>query len=224
MEKLKEVDLAVPVIAWLEEQHWEVYQEVQFSSNRVDIAAVRNNLLWAIECKTSMTFSVLEQAWRWPVHFRSVAVPASKEERVFVYHIAKHLQVGVLTVGLDGWLDGKQYIKVEEVVDAPLIRLNHGYAKHLISKLLPEHKTSLAAGSAGGGYYTPYKATMDNVRRFIKEHPGCTLKDIMAGLDKYHYSNPTSAKTCIRKALADWESDWCEVEATGKEFTYRTRS
>jgi len=58
---MKETDLAERVINWLEDQHWEIYQEVQFRGygGIADIVAVRAGYLWIIECKTSMTFTLL---------------------------------------------------------------------------------------------------------------------------------------------------------------------
>jgi hypothetical protein len=212
---VSEKDLAKRVIDWLVEQHWDVYQEVQFarSSGIADIVAVRAGLLWIIECKTSLTFTVLDQAWRWNAHLRSIAVPAQARDsgsRSMAYRIAeKYLKVGIIEVG--------KY--TNEVCSPPIMREYHRYAKRMISELCEEHKTRLAAGSNGGGYYTPYRRTMDEVRRFIVYNPGCTLKQIMTSI-KHHYASDASARSCIRTALSEWERNWCEVKMDGKEYRY----
>ncbi len=100
---MKESDFAKIVIAWLAEQHWEIYQEVQPRNygGIADIVAVQSALVWVIECKTSLTLSVMEQASGWRVHYRSIAVPFGKRRRsrVAAYNVAeKHFKVGVLLV------------------------------------------------------------------------------------------------------------------------------
>jgi hypothetical protein len=65
-----EAEIGEAVVAWLEAQHWDVYQEVKIYSGIADIIAVKGNLLWAIELKKSLTLKVMEQArgWRRPAH------------------------------------------------------------------------------------------------------------------------------------------------------------
>lgn len=217
---MKETELAEIVIDWLEIQHWDVYQEVQFSAyDRIaDIVAVRAGMLWIIECKTSMTFTVLEQAYRWPSHFRSIAIPKARERkgREFAYLIAeRYLNVGILKVSKDKFSTG-----VYEYLDPPLMREFHKSSKRMIGQLREEHKHYAKAGSSNGGYYTPYRRTMKTVKNFVTNHPGCTLKEIMNDLgENHHYASNQSARTSIRKALSFWE-DWCKVDINGKEFRY----
>ncbi len=211
-----ETDLAKRVIDWLIDQHWDVYQEVNFSwgGGVADIAAVQAGKLWIIECKTSMTFSVLEQATRWRSHFRSIAIPHSNTKgREISYDIARnYLKVGVITI--DGQWSGFQGVR--QVSDPPLMREYHKYAKHMIATLKPEHKTTSAAGSKGGGYYTPYRSTMTEVQQYIRWHPGCTLKEIMDSLEHHHYSSNKSAYGGIRTALDTWEKNWCKTQIDEK--------
>jgi hypothetical protein len=214
---MNETELAIKVIAWLEEQHWDVYQEVIFphASGRADIVAVRAGYLWIIECKTSLTFTVLEQAAAWRCHFRSIAVPSTRGDRGrgIVYDIARdYLRIGVLTVG-------GNYVR--EYGKAPLMREHHQRSKWMIQQLKPEHKHAAKAGSNGGGYYTPYRATMDQVKRFIAANPGCTLKEIMTEIqDRHHYASDQSARTCVRVALESWENSWCAVRFDGSANHY----
>ena len=221
---MSESDLAAKVIAYLEAEHWDVYQEVNFGSGGAiaDIVAVRAGYLWIIECKTSLTFTVLEQANHWRSHYRSVAIPVAKNAsgRGTAYHIAnKFLNLGILEVGAND-----RYCALVREIDAPpLMREFHKYAKWMIDQLLPEHKTTLAAGSNGGGYFTPYKATMDKVHRFVRSNPGCSLKEIVDGIEKYHYANRSSAMSCIRIALEEWETDWCRIELVNGKRTYYLR-
>jgi len=203
--KLTEQQLAAKVVKWLTEQHWIVYQEVKLGYGGIaDIVAVRADLVWVVECKTALTFTVLEQASNWRVHFRSIAVPSvrNRDERAMAYTIAhNYLKLGVIEVG----------IAVEEYSAPPLMREYHRFAKRYQSLLKEEHKTYCAAGSSNGGQYTPYRATMDHVKRFIMYHPGCTLKQIMDDLGgEHHYASNQGAKTSIRVALSNWEP-WCNI-------------
>ncbi len=219
---MSEADLAATVVKWLTEQHWDVYQEVTFGgASRADIVAVRNGYLWIIETKMSLTLTVLGQANGWRSHFRSVAVPRSLKGdagRCLAYDVARdYLKVGVIEVdGVSG---------TRELINAPVMREYHRFAKKMINKLRPEHKTYLAAGSNGGGYFTPYRETMDHVKRFILAHPGCTINEIMADVGRGHYSRPATAKSCIRSALSQWESSWCETGVNDRgAFTYYVKA
>ncbi|KKN47175.1 hypothetical protein LCGC14_0665710 [marine sediment metagenome] len=216
---MSEQELAKHVVAWLEEQHWDVYQEVQiFRGGKVaDIIAVRGSLLWVIECKKSLSLAVMEQASYWRTHYRSVAVPRQKNEmrRVGIGVAKNYYQIGVLTVG-EGYFD----FGVDEIVSAPLKREFHRFAKDIQKCLLPEHKTYAMAGSNDGGHYTPYKRTMDAVKSFIEKNPGCTLKEIIDSIGKGHYANSQSARGTIRVALSNWESDWCHIEIATKPYKY----
>jgi hypothetical protein len=206
MVGISETEIAAKVIKWLDEQHWDIYQEVQFRNYgcRADIVAVRSGYVWVIECKTSLTFTVLEQADHWQSHFRSIAIPSARslQGRGFAYHIAvQYLNLGILEIGDNG---------VRERTGPKLMRYFHQSSKRMISQLREEHKSTLAAGSYGGGYFTPYRQTMNEVKRFIARTPGCTLKEIMQDLS-HHYASDTSAKTCIRLALESWEKNWCNA-------------
>jgi hypothetical protein len=216
--RISETDLAKRVIQWLVDQHWDVYQEIKFrgQGGLADIVAVRDGMLWIIESKTSLTLSVFEQAVRWRAHFRSVAVPVTRsgQGRRIAREIAKnYLRVGVIEVG-----------KEVHSIPPPMMREYHKQAKYKIAQLRPEHKTCCEAGSNRGGRYTPYRMMMDHVKRFVAGNPGCTLKEIVTEVKSYHhYASDKSAISCIRTALARWETDWCRVEVSGKEFRYYVR-
>lgn len=219
-----EEDVAQQVIAWLEAQRWDVYQEVAphgGGTSAADIVAVRCGLVWVIECKTSLSLAVMAQASRWTVHLRSIAVPLANrgsDERALAESICRgHLRVGVLYVGANG---------VQERVPAPLMRHYHAGALRLKAKLEPEHKTHAKAGCQGGDRWTPYQRTMRDIRSFLAQQgsEGASIKQIMEAVGKGHYANGASAKQCIPKALVSFESEWCEVVGEGKSKTYRVRT
>ena len=211
---MKETELAKPVIAWLTKQHWEVYQEVQFSygGGIADIVAVRHGILWIIETKTTFGFAVLNQASRWLAHYRSVAVPFSRQRD---YRVALHYyRVGVIEVG------EFQDCEVYEHIPAPLVRMNHERSKRYIDSLVELQKTYAEAGSRSGSHLTPYKNTMIEVRKIISSNPGCTVKYLYERLGKMHYGSPQSFKGNLHKALIDFEKDWCEVKTDTRPYTF----
>lgn len=209
---MKETELAKSVITWLLNQNWDVYQEVQFDpgSAIADIVAVRNNTLWIIECKTTYSFDVLEQATRWPVHFRSVAVPWTRTHRN--YHVAEfYYRVGVLSVRGDD---------VNELRHAPLYlhgRQGCRQAKRYRESLLELHKTYAPAGSRGGRHLTPYKLTMMAVRDVIQKNPGCSIGFLYDTLGNMHYSSKDSFKGNLLDALDKFEP-WCRIDKSTKPY------
>lgn len=98
---MKETELAQPVVEWLESQHWDVYQEVECPGGYADIVAVRDNYLWIIECKTSFSLKVVEQAMGRRAHFRSIAIPKTRgslSENGIEYDLLRIYQIGALVV------------------------------------------------------------------------------------------------------------------------------
>jgi hypothetical protein len=220
---MKETELAAAIVEWLKSQHWDVYQEVQFNrgSAFADIAACNGNLLWIIECKTTATIKVIEQARKWHTAFRSIAVPYSRRPyhpNNFFEIICRKFDIGVIRVR-------RTYneLEVEVTVPAPLMRDGARYASaHLIPRLMPEHKTAAMAGTNAGGRWTPYRSTIWDVEKFIKGHPGATMKEIATGV-KSHYSNDQSAMCNLRKALEVFEKDTFRVDRSKRPFRYFLR-
>lgn len=210
---MKEIDLAAYVVQWLQDQHWEVYQEVQFRryGGVADIVAVRHNIMWIIESKMSYGFAVLDQASRWAVHYRSVAVP-HKRLHDRDYRVAElYYRVGVVGVLDDGC--------VTEIVPAPQMYRGNNLVKQYLSELTELHKTFAKAGSQGGNHLTPYKRTMMDVRRVIEQNPGCTLKFLHETLGNMHYWSKQSFMGSLIHALEDFEP-WCRIDKSTKPYKF----
>lgn len=207
--ELSETELAAKVVAWLDEQHWDVYQEVQFSRQGgvADIVAVRGSVMWIIETKTSYSFAVLEQASRWMVHLRSVAVPMTKTPRD--YRVAElYYRVGVLEVS--EW-------SVIEMRQPPVMYRKNNLVKRYKSELTELHKTFALAGSQSGHHLTPYKKTMIDVRQVIERNQGCTVQFLYQQLGRAHYANKSSFVGNLLKALEDFEP-WCKIDKSEKPY------
>jgi len=222
---MKETELAEAVIAWLEMDGWDIYQEVQvYSYSGVcDIIATKGFLVWAIECKLNLTWGLIEQVSRWRTHFRSIAVPRAKAKtrgRYTAYRVCNQFfNLGIIEV--NRYYADK--FDVHELKPAPLMREYHELAKNVFSRLRPEHKTHAKAGSTRGNMWTPYKHTMSRVKRFIGDNPGCTLKEIMEHTGEGHYAHMKSARASIKDALFTIEKKWCRVDTETIPWRYYLR-
>lgn len=210
---MKETEIAKPIIQWLNEQNWTVYQEVQFTSGGciADIVAERHNILWIIETKLSYGLAVLEQATRWPVHYRSVGVPWAKDRD---YKVAQYYyKVGVIEVMTD-----YSQASINERIKSPLFAKNYKTTNRYKSVLTELHKTFAEAGSKGSQHLTPYKQTMIEVKRVIERNPGCTIQFLYETLGKMHYASSSSFKGNLIKSLWEFEKDWCVIDTKSRPY------
>lgn len=193
--QVSETAVAEVVIAYLEALGADVYQEVQCASGVADIVARVGAELWIVETKTSLSLAVVIQAMqrRRSAHRVFVAAPWSRHV-AGVEELCRELGLGLLTVATGNW--GGPEVRER----APSRRWNSRPVK-LAAKLCPEHKTSLAAGSVGGGRWTPFRSTCDQLARYVAAHPGCSLRDAIAQT-KHHYSSAS----CARSSVAKWVS------------------
>lgn len=218
----KESELATRVMAWLTAEGWDCYPEVQTHSmsHRADIVAVfKQKLVWVIECKMSLSLAVLDQATRWlgDSHWVSAAVPHRKrtETSFAAQQYLKWKGIGLIRVAIDGEQFRHGFSGVSEIVDAPIHRRN--FSNRLLATLHPDMKRYTPGTQSG--YSTPYRRTMDGVREFISRNPGCTIKEIMDGIKKHHYSSQSTARSCIRVALGSFEKG-IEIKQDGNAFRY----
>jgi len=186
MEKLTEVQLAKPIIAYLEERGWDVYQEVLIYGKIADIVATFGKLTWIVEVKTSLSLKLLEQiyAWRGRANFLSIAIPTTVGDG-FVKNLLMNNRIGILTV---------RHSEVFENIHPQLNRRVINIQKFI----RPEHKTWAEAGSQHG-YYTPFQQTKGNIEYRIKQYPnGILFKDFIK-LTEHHYASEATARSCLRQ-------------------------
>lgn len=211
---MTEIELAEPIIAWLRDHKWEVYQEVDLGNGVADIVALMGRRVWIIEVKQSFSLAVIAQAARWSycAHWCSIAVPSSKQYliRHFAERICRDYGIGVL-------YPRKNH--VEERVPAALHR--KADTQHVIKHLKEEQKTFAKAGNSNGQRWTPFKATCREIERFVSEHPGCNLKQLISGIET-HYSSPASARGCISHWLANGVIKGIRIESNGKSVALYT--
>lgn len=188
---MTESDLARKVVMWLNEQHYEVYQEVASHRGIADIVAVMGGRLWVIETKTSMSLSVMAQAHRWQpyAHWVSVGVPYNSGHG-FPQKICQHFGIGIVRVKMTE--ASYRHSDVIETLPAQLHR------RALIKnwRFHEEQKTYAVAGNNNGSHWSPYKQTCSAIVSYVKDHPGCCLKEVVENI-RHHYASRSGAKQCL---------------------------
>lgn len=192
---MSETDIARPVVAWLADLGWDVYQEVQCvrGGPRADIVATRGAVVRVVEVKATLGMAVIAQAWNWRhsgwAHQVCVAVPTRRRDASAALgaEICRERGIGLLIVGTS----------VEEIEGPATVR-RAPRAQELRGALAHEHKTCAEAGSQGG-YWTPYQGTCRNLLDYVRRNPGCALADAIREI-KHHYRSFASAQG----AIAGW--------------------
>lgn len=199
-KKPTEADLAGCIVRFFQDQHWEVYQEVQThqTSPRADIVIVQGKIVGIIECKQSLGLPVMEQAfyWRGYAHFVWVATWYSSRPARLAVRILKDYGIGHLEMRM-----GSFDINSPNEAVAPRLMRCPPNLELLTQKIVPQQKTAVAAGGNRGGYWTPFKSTCYELARIAKEKPGITLKEALDSF-KHHYSNTRSAMNNLPEWIA----------------------
>lgn len=190
-----EQKVAASIVEWLTAEGWEVYQEVEIpGGGRVDIVAVKAPLRWAIEVKTSLTLTVLEQAERNLAYFHlsSYAVPApaklphgTPKGWRFAHDLAKRFGFGALRVLPES---PRRNGNILEDVPPRLIRRPGKVLLH------EGQKTAVQAGAAGGGYWTPFRNTAQLLVAEALRKPGIELRTAVKIISHHYSSNPGACR------------------------------
>lgn len=213
-----EAALGPPVIAWLESQGWNVYQEVESGrqSYRADIVATKDKLVLVVELKTSLTFELLYQAQRWrdKAHHVYAAVPACRpsDGRRMAMSVFEERGIGVLVVTTDSRGHIADRVKVQ--AQAPFFR--QADAERLRQRIKPEHKHAAVAGSKGGGYSTDFTRTLERIKYVARSNPGITLRKAIEEVD-HHYASVASARAQIVKLMRSGVIKGLRIERRGRE-------
>lgn len=189
-----ETELAEPVIAWLEDLGWEVFQEVEAHAGgpRADIVARRGPVVWAIEVKRSLSLKLLGQGhvWKQWAHRVSVAYPSGRRSTSApALRLARLDGLGLIEVQRPtGW---------GNVVE----RARGDFRRRIVRppRLTEPHKTFAKAGNADGRRWSPFRATCEAVLAAVTETPGLTISEVVEKVE-HHYASPKSA----RGSLLTW--------------------
>jgi len=220
----KETDLAAPVIAWLEQQAWDVYQEVELSGGIADIVATQGPLIWTIELKKTLGLDVLAQGTHWTsyAHFSSVAVPYGRLDRArhFAHRILREHGVGLMYVARPtiyaGGLSEYNQTGADQVKQEFSPALHRKVRSDSIRKVLaPEHKTHAQAGGTAGGRWTKFRQTCERVAAVVKENPGIGLKELINSIE-HHYHSDSTARNSLRVWIEKGIVEGVELRREGR--------
>lgn len=212
-----EADLAAVVVEWLQDQRWEVFQEVAVHSRVADIVARRDGILWAIETKLSFSAAVIEQAWNWEAraHYVSVAVPESYRHSrgsAVLRRCCRADGIGILRVSP---LRESRLSSVEEE-QAP--RLNRRILDHISRRLHEEQKTWAPAGNADGQRYSPFKATCKALSAEVRRNPGLTMRQAVDAIT-HHYSTSATARSSLLRWIREGAVPGVRLDETTRPIT-----
>jgi len=188
---LKEVDVARPVVAWLRDQGWTVYQEVK--GINADIVATLGKRVWIIEAKRFLNWKLIRQAtYRIGLaNWVSIVVPP----RAFCSDagiVLRHWGIGCL--------EAEEYSGQFCVVERLKPRVGKQTVPQFVWDQLSERQqTYCEAGSPGGKAWSPFKQTCEMLRTVVDRTPGISLKDAISQIE-HHYASSSSAK----QSLSHW--------------------
>ena len=200
--ELTEADVALKAEAWLRDEGFDIYREVQRADafSRADLVGLRGGATHVIECKTRLSLDVIEQAHGWTDKSEQVSVcvvsRARGSDRLPTV-VLRNLGIGLLELHPMGGLD---YAKVRMRVPARWHRVRRD-ERHVRALLRPEHKRMGEAGTKRGGYVTPFRLWMVAVAEYVAAHPGATVREICDALP-HGYATVRSARQCTWDAVA----------------------
>lgn len=221
MSDRKEVEVARPVVAYLADLKWDVYQEVE-RGNRADIVALNGRLIWVVEVKTSLTFDVIAQAKNWldHAHYVSIAVPSSmiaSRGRALAYRVCEQLGIGVLEVTDSSDLLNRVVEKANPKIGRT--RLIPRFVEMLRARCVPECKTWSEAGNSKSSYFSPFTNTCEQIRRHIKNNGPSTTAQILENI-QHHYRSNSTAKSCLFKWAVNGSIKGVRVDTKARPATW----
>lgn len=203
---MTEVELARHVIAWLEADGAEVWQEVM-AGDRADIVARKGPLVSVVETKCQTSFYLIAQGVRWlkKAHHVWIATPMRK----FRYKEQEVIESCCRYYGI-GWLafynfEVGHYSNEYPIKCYPNLNRNAD-TQRITSRLCDEQKTFAEAGS-NGKFWTPFKGVVRDVQNFVDKNPGCLLREIVDGIESPYNRNKQQFMRLIARIVVDPNDD-----------------
>lgn len=198
-----ESELAKPVVTYLREDGWDVWQEVQLTtySSVADIVAHRSPVYWIIECKLRFGLEVVDQArgWRKYAHYVSVAVPYVRDRAGSgtLDFVCSHFGIGLLEVVKRGEYDTGYQVSKHRAKTPALMR-RPPLLPTLRDGLRDEQKYWAAAGNSFGRRFTPFAGTCYGLAQVVASNPGIEFSEALTKI-KHHYASDQSARSSLLK-------------------------
>lgn len=225
---VSEADIGSAVVAYLENQGYDTYQEVKppkWSDRTADIV-VRipqrtTSLYWVVEIKRNLGLAVMEQARAWTrsglCHMVSVAaIPPKKGFKPFSLEILRHFGIGLIRVQTLR-RGGCEVSGISTGMPSP--RLHRLDRKDLakVWSLSEQHKTFARAGTNAGYRWTPFTATCAALYRFVSNNNPCTFSSAMKAIrGHHHYSSDASCRSSMLTWLREGRVAGLTLREEGK--------
>jgi hypothetical protein len=193
-----EKDLAKLFIIYLEENGYDVYQEVPTCNGYCDIIGIKNGLIFAFETKMQFSFDVMEQAENNKniSNYTYLVVPYPKRGGLhYKKKLSKMIGIGVITV------DEYRGVNIE---------LESDYTQNIKRKIKLKDWQKL--NEAGGKErWTPFKILVRDVKEYIKDKDGVSFKELWDNLEVY-YSSLSSFRTSFTRNIYDGVINGIEIK------------
>ena len=209
-----EADVARVVLTKLQRQGFETYQEVStgYGSMRADIVGVRGALVAVVETKVGFSLRLCEQLLRWlgSAHLVIGAVRHGGRGHV-ARRWLRHEGIGLWTCGT-----GSDGSVVEDVSPRLWRRAGTGSIRHALCE---EQRTGefAAAGTSGGGYWTPFRNTTRALTEVVTREPGITLRAALQQV-QHHYASDKSAIGSIPGLIRKGVIAGVRLDDTGRQL------
>ncbi len=195
----KETEIGFAIVSYLRNVGYTVYQEVPIGNNYIDIVAVKDGTITAIELKISFSLDVIAQAKDLLPNFNAVYVgvgfSSPSRARKLAMEICSSFGIGVISVSVSRLNGG---YSVTGDLD-PKFKSGNFYQK-MKYKLKPEMMDFCAAGSQNSKRFTPFQETQILLTDYVKENPGTTIIRAVSSI-RHHYSSNRSAVISIRERI-----------------------
>lgn len=84
---------------------------------------------------------------------------------------------------------------------------------------LHEKQKSSEAGTKGGGYVTPYKLTVEKIKKFLEFNPKSNIYTIVKSVE-HHYASNSVAMNNLHKMLSEVEPDFDYEIVNGEKLFF----
>ena len=183
---LRECKLYEPIKLFFESQGFSVYPEIPLLYSCIDIVAIKDNIIIAIEMKMSLSKKVVQQAWTHKIfsNYVYVAIPTNPKNSSISKCIKYNL--GIIRVKND-------IVKI--LKEAPKNDKFYGnYRQQLIKRCLKsDNKIAGLPVVKGVG---PRIDCKKRVKEYLKNNPNASWKKIYENVPN-HYCNHNSMRSAL---------------------------
>lgn len=208
--------MAAEVMAYMTDEGYDCYPEVECAEGRCDIVGVRpfpfmpqRKCVHIVETKTSWSLDLLEQAVRRKGYAHYVSIAAPTKPNIYFEMLCQREGIGMIRLHKHG--GSELIVEAYPRVRPRLNRHRPGrvFGPERVLEALHDDQKRYAPGTTSDkGYSTAWRRTMDRAAEYVRAHPGCTARQIVDAVE-HHYSRDAGA----RQGLLLWLPKREDIEA-----------